>query len=76
MPHSELKEMLRTVIQEELLPVHQELRQVSSRLDRLEKGQQKTHKDMASFKRELRALWTDIKKLDNRLSIQEQRTVR
>jgi len=89
MPSSELKNMLRAVIQEEmqtvgkevriivqeeLKPVHQELQQVNTRLYKLEKGQRKLQQDVSTIKKEIHAVWDDILRLDNRLIVQEKKT--
>ena len=47
--NNELVNMLRTVIQEELKPVHQELQQVNTRLDTLETGQQELRQGQANL---------------------------
>lgn len=59
----------------------QELHQINSRLDKLgkgqaalEKGQRKLQQDVSTIKKEVRAVWDDILRLDNRLSIQEKKT--
>lgn len=56
--------------------MRQELQQVNKRLDKLEQGQKKLQKDVTTIKKELSAVWDDIKRLDNRLSAQEERAVR
>ena len=49
------------------------------RLDALEKGQTnletgqiELHKDVADIKRDLKGVWSDIKRLDKRLTVQEK----
>jgi len=51
------------------------LRKLNSRLDRLEQGQKKLEvmqKEIAKIKIEMRAVWMDIKKLDDRLTVQQK----
>lgn len=59
------------------------LQQINSRLDSLEVGQKlleqnqkRMQKDISTIKVEVRAIWEDIKRLDTRLTVQEQRVVR
>lgn len=51
------------------------LRKLNNRLDRLEQGQKKLEvmqKEIAKIKIEMRAVWMDIKKLDDRLTVQQK----
>jgi len=84
--NNELVNMLRAVIHEELKPINerldrveqgqQEFRQeVNTRLSSLEAGQKKLQKDVTTIKKEVSAVWDDIKRLDNRLAVQEHRAI-
>lgn len=86
--NNELVKTLRTVMQEELKPINerldrveqgqqearQGLQQVNTRLDKLEKGQKNLQKDVTTIKKEVRAVWDDILRLDKRLTVQEKKT--
>lgn len=74
--NNELVNMLRTVIQEELKPVHRELQELRAGQQELRKDVKKVQKDVSTIKKEVSAAWDDIKRLDNRLAVQEQRAIR
>lgn len=74
-----VRQELRQTMEEQLQPIRQELQQVNIRLNTLEDGQQKLHqdviiikKDTTTIKSDLKAVWDDILKLDNRLVKQEK----
>ncbi|MDD4588360.1 MAG: hypothetical protein PHC60_08235, partial [Heliobacteriaceae bacterium] len=65
MPHSELRVMLQTVVQEAVKPLWEELRQVNVRLDRLEQG-------MTTLEQRQTALEQGLEQANNRLELLEQ----
>jgi len=75
--NKELIVLLRTVIKEELQPIHkeifQEFKQVTSRLDRLESGQKQLQKDVKNIKTELHAVWEDVSRFEKRISSIERK---
>jgi len=53
-----------------------DLRNINSRISRLEKEQKKMQvlqKEITRIRTEMRALWQDIKKLDDRITVQQKR---
>ncbi len=55
------------------------LRKLNNRLSRLEQGQKRLdllHKQIAKINIEMQAAWMDIKKLDNRIAMQQKKLAR
>ncbi|ACV64378.1 hypothetical protein Dtox_3669 [Desulfofarcimen acetoxidans DSM 771] len=80
MPNSELANMLRSIIQEELQPVRQEFQEfrqeVKTRLDTLDKGQKKLQRDVTLIRKELKESWKDIGNFDDRITNLEKMVIR
>ncbi len=61
MPNNELKDMLRTVIQEELKPVNEKLSSLAAGQQELRKDFKSLQKNVSATKKEVHAVWEDIK---------------
>ena len=68
MINKELADLLRTIIREELQPIDQRINSIDQRISNLEKGQKQ-------IQTELRGIWEDIRKLDKRLIVQEEKAI-
>lgn len=75
MPDHELADLLSTIIREELKPIDKRICTIENQVNTIEKRMNKLEKGQKQMQTEIRAMWADIKKLDKRRGVQEERAI-